>query len=105
MEIEELRRDVARLERMMIEHDARMLTFLSAIKDASKVQAEAAARSEHNAALINGHLRTISKNTDKVVNGDGIGRLTWWLSGAVVVAALGNKALDVLLAWLGRIGG
>lgn len=99
--LRDLARSVDRLEDIVKEHDLKARGYASELQRASSRQADISQELSRAVDRISDHLGRIETLLEKFTNGTG-NKLVWFLAGAVVLAALGDRALQFLLQ---RVGG
>ena len=88
---------VTKLESVVREHDARTGSYANQLTSSAERQERTAEGIERAVDRLSEHLGRIELLLSKLVNGGG-NRLVWFLAGAVVLAALGDRALEFLIS-------
>ena len=99
-EFREVQRMLTRVDNQVREHDQKVASHVATIMRTGEQTEESAKEMARAVDRMATHLERVEELLAKLTNGTA-NKMIWILVSAVVVAALGNKALDVLLAQIG----
>jgi hypothetical protein len=93
---QEIRDRLGRIELKLVEHDSNVKVVAQSLATASERIADATERIERAVDVLS--VAVVKLSNGNGMNGAPMTALVRWLAGAVVVAALGTKALDWVLS-------